>query len=675
MIRINILEPYQDALLRQVVQLGDRNRRTLGLLPRGAYEEYAKSGKIIVALDGDKLIGYAVTDLPLNRIRLVQLCVDESIRRTGIAKKVIDYIAALHPGREGIQLRCRRDWPANEYWESLGFVARSNQPGRSKSGEQLTTWWMDFGKDDLFTTDSDLNRRLVVAIDTNVFRDIVQNDRGEGAIESRALEDEWLDDQIELRLIASSVNEMNRIPEASIRESLLSSAHSRNYEILAASSPEDRVQLEDQLQKLMSRIPNDVIEHDPSLKNDARLFLEASVAQADAFVTRDAAALRTLTRAADGISTIWLSTPTDLIVHLDELRDNANYSPTSLKNSGYTTSELSSKEEDDIRPLLNSAEGERLTELRTRTRRVGARVGAGGERRIIRNGEGQVVGAAFAIHKPDGELRVDVLRVAHSRLDKTLAIQLIHILRTWAIRVNASTLMVTDTRIGDVVRSALLEMGYERAPGGYRARVFKGQRTWSECIDWFEREEGSPAIEDGEKSIQRAASVEKSQWPLKIVDSLIPCYLVPIRPRLADALFGCRDALFNDDELLLSWEQVYYRSSHGCRISAPGRILWYSSTPAKEALGVSHLEDVLVGNPKVLHRRFQRISPLDLQAVESQFGPDGRVMALKFCDTELFSKPVPLPRLRQIDPKLEPLQSPRRVDPGSFFAVYGEGIV
>ncbi|WP_127843612.1 GNAT family N-acetyltransferase [Acidipropionibacterium jensenii] len=674
MVRIDILEAHQKQVLRQVIELGDRNRRTLGLLPRGAYEEYAKSGKIIVALEGSKLVGYAVADLPLNRIRLVQLCVAESVRHTGIAKRIVDRIVELNPAREGIQLRCRRDWPANEYWGSLGFVARSNQPGRSKTGEQLTTWWLDFGKKNLFTTDGNSNRRLVVAIDTNVFRDIVQCERGEGANESRALEEEWLDDQVELRLVASVVNEINDIPDRDVRESLLGIANSEKYNILKVSGSPDRGRLESLLKTLIGRIPREAMEHDESLRNDARIFAEADVSQADALVTRDCGALRALSVAADGLSTMWLSTPTDLIVHLDEVRDNANYSPVHLRNSGYTTSELAAKNEDDLRPLLNSAEGERLADFRKKTRRVAARVGVGGKRRVIRNSEGEIVAAALAIEEPGGVLQVGLLRAAHSRLDKTLAIQLVHLLRAWAIEANSSTITVKDERIGGAVRSALLEMGYESIPDGYTAQVLTGQRTWREFLQsvYLENDDAEHDIE--KVSIQTVGAVEKSQWPLKITDSLLPCYLVPIRPNLADALFGIRNALFNDDELLLSWEQVYYRSSRGCRITAPGRILWYSSNPAKEALGVSHLEEVVIGSAKTLHRRFKRISALDLRAVESKCGNDGKVMALKFCDTEFFNTPVSLMRLRQIDSGLVPLQSPRRVDSASFFSVYGEGM-
>ena len=48
-------------------------------------------------------------------------------------------------------------------------------------------------------------------------------------------------------------------------------------------------------------------------------------------------------------------------------------------------------------------------------------------------------------------------------------------------------------------------------------------------------------------------------------------------------------------------------------------------------------------------------------------------MAIRFGDTEFFTRPVSLERLRVMSSRLLPLPSPRQIDEEDFFHVYEEG--
>ena len=48
-------------------------------------------------------------------------------------------------------------------------------------------------------------------------------------------------------------------------------------------------------------------------------------------------------------------------------------------------------------------------------------------------------------------------------------------------------------------------------------------------------------------------------------------------------------------------------------------------------------------------------------------------MAVRFGDTEFFTRPVSLGRLRAMNRRMEPLPSPREIDEEDFFRVYEEG--
>ena len=667
---VRLLQPDEPVLLDQVVELGDQHKKWLGLLTRAAFTEYAVDQQILIAVAGDTVLGYALFALPRQRIRLAHLCVAEEARHKGVARSLVDQLSTMHADRQGIVLRCRRDWPANKYWPALGFTVLSNRSGRSKSGHLLTAWWLDHGVPDLFSTTSAENPRLVVAIDTNVFRDLHEINRGADAEQSTSLQADWLQDEIQLVLTARTHIELNDHPEPKVRESLLNTANGGLYPIIGRPGP-GQADLADLIEhQLIAAIPARVLELDSSLRTDARLLAEADAGQADAFVSRDANALEILSAAAENVSDVWVSSPTDLIVHLDELRDAANYSPARLLNSGYSISEAEAKGEDDLRHLLNHAIGETASAFRTSTRRAAQHVGHHGSRLVLREPSGRVVAGAFG-DWADDTLTVSFLRVADTKLAKTIAIQLMHVIRTRACAVGASHIVVTDPHPSVLVVTAMLEMGYQTCVAGYESHALQGRLTWDEVAAKLPSLATARA-EAPELSQHEAGELERILWPLKITDAPLPCFLVPIKPEPAAALLNREQALWGDAELGLSRQHVYYRAPHRAGLRAPGRILWYVSGNKRAVVAASRLEQIVVAHPGTLHRKFRRLGVLDKGVIIDQ-ARNGKAMALLFADTEFFDTPVPLERLRDIDCRLEPLPSPRSVSTSSFFTVYEEG--
>lgn len=76
-----------------------------------------------------------------------------------------------------------------------------------------------------------------------------------------------------------------------------------------------------------------------------------------------------------------------------------------------------------------------------------------------------------------------------------------------------------------------------------------------------------------------ASTVERAWWPAKVMDSLMPSFLVPIEPHWSTELFNVPAMLLPRSDLLgISREHVYYRSPGRRGESAPARLLWYMST-------------------------------------------------------------------------------------------------
>jgi GNAT superfamily N-acetyltransferase/predicted transcriptional regulator len=727
--QVRLLDVTAPDELEQVIAIGDAHKKWLGPLSRAGFSEYAAADHILVALEGRTVIGYALFGLPRQHVRLAHLCVAPARRGIGVPEALIEKLSAMHADRRGIKLSCRRNWPAYKRWPSLGFVPLSNRPGRSAKGHLLTTFWRDHGQPDLFSAFNDDLMRLVVAIDTNVFRDLHEPDRGPQAEQSRALAATWLEDEVELVLTTSIVGELNKHPNDRIREMLLATANSGKYRMLPVRSSSDiaaAAALGDQIAAAINPV---ALAKDTSLPSDARLLAEASLTHADAFVTRDQNAVDHLDAASDGLVDLWISTPTDLIVHLDEMRDAVNYSPMRLLSSGYTVSSVESKAEIELRPLLNHADGETAAHFRAAVRSPVTAIGHGEARKVIRDPDGTVVAGLFAsptaspeIHTDGRALEVTFLRVAPSRLAKTIAIQLLHMLRKRACRDGLTSIFISDAYATAVVREALTESGYlADGDGCLYAPVMQGCLTWAEATaalpDLFthlsgrrhddpkrtdadarphdpstpnaapgagsgadrltDSDEGAELRRDGldiaVPSVFDVAELERMLWPLKVVDADLPCFLVPIRPEPAAQLLQREEQLWGSSpELGLSRQHVYFRKPHPPVLTGPGRILWYVSGRVGQVVAYSLLEQVVIAHPGTLHRKFARLGVLSEEVIAEQ-AKKGRAMAVLFSDTEHFERPVPLERLKAIDSRLSPLPSPRPIDPESLFAVYREG--
>jgi hypothetical protein len=158
---------------------------------------------------------------------------------------------------------------------------------------------------------------------------------------------------------------------------------------------------------------------------------------------------------------------------------------------------------------------------------------------------------------------------------------------------------------------------------------------------------------------------------------------VPIRPEwtrhLVDERLSQEDLFGAKRDLALNREGVYYRSSRGAaKIEAPGRILWYVSRGPKSIRACSRLEEIVVGPPKDLYRRYRRLGVYEWDQVYETANNDieNEIMALKFTDTEHFENPVKWSKIQTV---LEEngikttLMTPERIPPSVFERIYTTG--
>jgi GNAT superfamily N-acetyltransferase len=211
-LEISEVEP-QSTRFADVLALWRAHRRYLGFLPDAGFSDRAGRGTLLAASHGRATIGYVLYDLPRDRVKIVHLCVASDARRRGVAGALVQAVSSRHRDRRGLELKCRRDFPASKLWPELGFRAVLDVRGRSAAGHLLTVWQLAHDHHDLFSVVDE--RRDVAVVDNNVFLDLM-SDRPQGRA-TRNLRDEWVLELVDLCATDELWHEINKCDDPQLR--------------------------------------------------------------------------------------------------------------------------------------------------------------------------------------------------------------------------------------------------------------------------------------------------------------------------------------------------------------------------------------------------------------------------------------------------------------------------
>jgi hypothetical protein len=178
------------------------------------------------------------------------------------------------------------------------------------------------------------------------------------------------------------------------------------------------------------------------------------------------------------------------------------------------------------------------------------------------------------------------------------------------------------------------------------------------------------------------AAIERQLWPAKVAESDVPTFIVSIKPKWAqhffDAELGSQLLFGLREDLHLGVEGVYYRSAENNNLAVPGRVLWYVSKDTGDGSmsikACSQLEEVVVGKPKELFRRFQRLGVYEWRDVYEAAGKNitTDIAAFRFRMTERFRNAVGMDTLEALGIR-GPFMSPRKISGSQFASIYTKG--
>jgi len=686
--------------LEDVKRLWRSNSDWLGFYPDGAFLDRARRGEIIVALKDRRCCGYLLYyKTERRKVRLTHLCVEVKHRGEGLAKRLVESLRSQTRDYLGIGLYCRRDFPTWSVWPKLGFVAFDEKRGRGEDEGELTYYWQANPQASLLSllrrTDDD---RLDVVLDANVFYDLGDPDRN-GAIESQGIVADWLRPLIRPCITDELFNEIQRQPDAVQRSKRLKAA--KAFEPLECSTDEFH-SAEADVRNLIGEPRTD---RDSA---DIRQVARAIASQSTIFVTRDE---HLLACADDFYARYGLRVvrPSELIGWFEELRNERAYQQERLAGTRIGKSRISRLNDGLTMAFQNLRSGEKRRELEQKLHTFLSAPDMYSCFLVADNSKAITQPspmALFVVERPPGPTcKIALFRLAETirktRTATTLFRTLLAGIIEDACRSDTRIVIFEEPFLDPSWMESLCDSGFvpmgsawvklslrmtdapDRIAMAIRSTLSDAGLSCEEMLKIAD----SLSSESIRQEPLDAWEAEHLLWPAKILGCGIPSYVVPIKPAWATDLFDSRLAervLWGaDTDLALNPESVYYRSARNSPFRSVGRVLWYISQSRNDPetmriRACSRLANVIVGRAKDLFREFRRLGVYSWSDVlkTAKNDPEGRIMALRFDDTECFSHPLKWDVFQEIlgrYRKKSNVQSPIEIPESALVELYGRG--
>ncbi len=686
---ISIID-HSSKYFEKVIQLSEANKKTLGFLPYGAFEQLAAKKQVIVAVDDktDALLGYLLFNLSRRKMlaSVVHLCIDVKQRGKGITRELFSVLKEqTKQGYRAIRVHCRIDYDANRLWPKLGFQNVGEKPGRSKEGKTtLGIWMFDHGHPTLFSYVAQQSSNIKVAIDANVFFQL-QHPETKGNEESLTLLEPWL--EVDLYLTPEIFNEIARNKNKSKRKATRKFANT--FPISKSSNEE----YENTQQKVFSLLPKAQNDSDES---DRRQLARAISAGIPFFVTRDGFLLnqRDLLHKEFGILVIQ---PSDLILQRDEVLRQAEYFPSRLAGSLITIEKVHTQQtkelvgnflapQEETKGKFNHKLQVFLSDPRTY------------EASIIRDNNQPL--ALTVQEKRKTEVSIPMLRIKRKAISKIMVRYLLNKIILDSINEGVNVIRVSDGYLTEIVLDALQEYGFVNLSGEWIKISFQEALDTTELLKLLSSKKWEVDVESVVQSILQALKtispretelmldIEKTLWPLKITDIDIPTFIVSIQPNWAMHLFDDTIAdqnLFGSKPyIMFNTENAYYRKANSKYPTAPSRVLWYVSKGKGKYQSVmqlkacSYIDDAKIGTAKELFQQYKKFGVYTWKQVFDVADNDlnENIMAFLFSKTEVFNCPISNNELQRIwkkDNKNFMVISPVKITKERFFELYKIG--
>lgn len=671
--------------LDAIVKIWGLNRATLGLMPKDAFKDCIGKKWILVAEVDGQVVGYLQFRYTFKNqtLSIVHLCIDISSRGQGIADLLLDKLVEDFKSKaSGIKLSCRSDYKqAIAFWTRYNFQPKSKLPSRgSNPNVHLIIWWYNFGRKDLFSIQQ--SDKINAILDFNIIaklRDLSVSDDTRDEI--RQLQSDWLVTEVEYFQTSETTSEIFRDEDDSRRERTKSFL--KSFPELNIDKPSIKLAENDLTKFFPGNSDND--------RSDRRQIAEAILSGFPYFVTLDEGILKQSKNLWTSYS-LKVVKPSTLIAEVDLSINAEDYYPNKLSANSFSICKLRPDERSQLdAQFLNHAQGEKKSIFASTIDELIAN--PDGCVKTVK--EGSNIVSFFGYSERDDVFYVSIIRTKQYSLRQTIFIQNINDLVKLALEKNKTFIAITDQYLTVVERDLLSGMGFFRKDENFIRGIKSGLYSRAELsvhLDIIVKKipELQPIVNGlHEQSLPEGLALEKLLWPLKIIDINIPCYIVPIKPHYAKALFDTKAAkaeLFGvEPSLIWSLENVYYRNVNPNVEKCPARILWYASadgsSPRQKAIVCSsYLNEIVIGPAKDIFAKHEKFGVYswkrDILKLAKN-NPSNPIKILRFSDSESFRYPVFIDKIKTILAQKNEtdnnFQSPLRIKSNTFMELYALG--
>lgn len=639
------------------------NKRELGFLPDGAFQERLQRRQILVAVQDEKIVGYVLFAVnQKTEVRIAHMAIASDHRGNGISRKLIDKIRGDFATHSRIRLNCRSDFSASNVWPRLGFVAGKRIPGKKLGGSELIVFTLQLNDMPLFELQSDVFELPVIACDANVCIDILYADRPRHENACGLLAD-WLIDEASLAVTEEILNDLNRQNEP-LRSEMLSSIRLSWSMIVPDNSCIDQ-----HVQSIRSILGDP---KDPSGVSDQRHLAIAASRNVIAFATYDGELLRAAPEIL-ALTGLRVQRPSEIISEIDSAIRSSIYQYRELRNSGVERYRVKSIKEIELSEFVNSRVGETQRILYGR---IDGALSLPDRFEInqIRDAAGRSL-AIILLESLGPHLNIIhnfrvANRLAGTRLGNVIAELIAHQPIGTTVSSEYRMIKMANTVAEPSLALACLRRGFQCFGGDYFKLHLPGfwQKTQLEVtINKLVTEYGLPAsirstilklIENAcLGSIASIRQLEALIHPGKISFGELPSYIVPIQPEWAQELFEFRiwnrPLLPMDTKLVINPDSVYYKRPKNSPNGDVARILWYVSGDKNRGGGCiracSVMTNGVTGTVKDLYREYQRLGVFEWRHLIHHFEkPDADAFAMEFTNTELLPNTISLDEVNAI---------------------------
>ena len=670
-------------LLTKVQQLGDQCRNTVGFMPGDAFWDYAKKQHILVAHEHGNVLGYAMFRYRNNDIILVHLCVNAEHRKKGLAKKLIRTLCSDHfeSNINGIILKCRRDYNIDDFWHKIGFRPIGETAGRSKSKNTiLTVWFLSNPKRvNLFDHISDADEsNISVFLDTNVVINMADAERNHTV---HPLLADYISLLSKFFISSDVLSELNKYSISSVRR----------FNVEYAKNHFD-IRYENALPEY-SLIYNDLTQTFPvsstNSKYDASHISLAAAYAANAFITEDKQWLNSqFVEYVFEKYALRILSPAQFTLYLDEITNATDYSPYRLAGLGLIQRQLNSSSVYKVVSDLSPVSGQTKSQF---SRKIDLLI-ADNQEHTLMTLFSKEWNRYFGLYDYIIENQKTVISEFYfddRDFPPTIAISLVKYFAFKFLEIasanKCSCLRIMDSQCTKKYASIFMSCDYLSDGKTLYRYLHTGVASKADIELMYLQSQNSL----DNLSFKDFFLLEKKYWPLKIFESGIPNYIVPIRADYAVELFdeelaNINPSMFDNQHRLpaLNPENVYFKSSKNTISKYPAHVLWYVSNSKMIGCSciraISMLDRVEIGTAKELYHKYHRLGVLKWDQLMQYTNNDafGKIACYVFSYTQIFSHPVSLDEIRKSSASLlkATFQSQKQITQEVFLKLYNLGM-